>query len=155
MQNRQNQPRITPARLSTRIILPRKLLEKIIAHSRSALPNEACGLFAGHINEADKRVEEVYCLKNIDESPEHFSMSGEEQFAAIADMRKRGLTLLGNFHSHPSTPARPSEEDIRLAFDSSLSYIIVSLADAEPALKSFNINKNENSAAEETVEYTS
>ncbi|MDR1363175.1 MAG: M67 family metallopeptidase [Spirochaetaceae bacterium] len=138
------------------LILPRDMLEKIIARSRAALPNEACGLFAGLAESGGgvKKAETLYCLKNIDESPEHFSMSSEDQFAAIANIRERGLTLLGNFHSHPSTPARPSEEDIRLAFDSSLSYIIVSLAQAEPVVKSFIINKNEHTVIEEPIEYT-
>ncbi|MDR1149020.1 MAG: M67 family metallopeptidase [Spirochaetaceae bacterium] len=143
--------------IQPRLILPREMLEKIIAHSRAALPNEACGLIAGSadagVDGGIKKAEAVYCLKNVDESPEHFSMSSEEQFAAIADMRKRGLILLGNFHSHPSTPARPSEEDIRLAFDSTLSYLIVSLAQAGPVLKSFIINKNKDSVIEEAIEY--
>jgi proteasome lid subunit RPN8/RPN11 len=138
--------------IQPRLILPREMLEKIIAHSRAALPNEACGLIAS-VDGGVKKAEAVYCLKNVDESPEHFSMSSEEQFAAIADMRKRGLVLLGNFHSHPSTPARPSEEDIRLAFDSSLSYLIVSLAQAELVLKSFIINKNKDSVIEEAIDY--
>jgi proteasome lid subunit RPN8/RPN11 len=134
------------------LILGKELLEKITAHSRDALPNEACGLVAGIIDEAGiKRASEIYCLKNIDESREHFSMSSEEQFAAVADMRRRGIVLLGNFHSHPATPARPSEEDIRLAFDRSLSYLIISLAGPEPVLKSFIIDKNGHSVTEEDV----
>jgi proteasome lid subunit RPN8/RPN11 len=134
------------------LILGKELREKIISHSRSALPNEACGLLAGLIDGAGvKNIAEIYRLKNIDESPLHFSMSSEEQFAAIADIRRRGLALLGNFHSHPSTPARPSEEDIRLAFDRSLSYLIVSLARSEPVLKSFIIDKNGHSVVEEEL----
>jgi proteasome lid subunit RPN8/RPN11 len=66
-------------------------------------------------------------------------MVPEDQLRAISDIRKKGWTLLGHFHSHPTTPARPSEEDIRLAFDPSLSYIIISLQEAEPVLKSFSI----------------
>ncbi|MDR0409858.1 MAG: M67 family metallopeptidase [Spirochaetaceae bacterium] len=136
------------------LILPRDILEKIITHSRGALPNEACGLIAGHADGGVKKCEAVYLLKNADESPEHFSISSEEQFSAVADMRKHGFMLLGNFHSHPTTPPRPSEEDIRLAFDCSLSYMILSLSEAEPVLKSFIIDKNEHSVIEETVEYT-
>jgi proteasome lid subunit RPN8/RPN11 len=64
-------------------------------------------------------------------------------------MRKNGWTLLGNFHSHPATPARPSAEDIRLAFDPSLSYVIISLEAEEPVIKSFTIQKGR--AAEETL----
>jgi proteasome lid subunit RPN8/RPN11 len=132
------------------LILGREHFEQILAHARAGLPNESCGLFAGEISGEVKTVKAVYCLKNTDASPEHFSMAPEDQFAVIKDIRKKGLTLLGNFHSHPATPARPSEEDIRLAFDPSLSYIIISLKDPEPVLKSFIIRAG--TASEEPVQ---
>jgi len=113
--------------------------ESILAYAFAGLPNEACGLLAGERNEDKKIVKKVYFLRNIDESPEHFSMEPKEQFRAISDMRGLGLILLGNFHSHPSSPARPSGEDIRLAFDPSLSYLIVSLKNGKPQMKSFLI----------------
>jgi proteasome lid subunit RPN8/RPN11 len=122
----------------------------MIAQARAALPNEGCGLLAGTIDGDIKAVREVYCLKNTDESPEHFSMAPEDQFRVIGDIRKKGLALLGNFHSHPATPARPSEEDKRLAFDPSLSYVIISLKDGEPVLKSFAVK--EGNAEEEAIE---
>jgi proteasome lid subunit RPN8/RPN11 len=131
------------------LILPQELHDEIIAHARVGLPNEACGLLAGETAGDEKLVQAVYCLNNTDQSPEHFSMAPEDQFKAISDMRKKGYVLLGNFHSHPSTPARPSEEDIRLAFDPALSYVIVSLKDPEPVLKSFGIRGG--IAEEETV----
>ncbi|PIU47526.1 MAG: hypothetical protein COS94_06795, partial [Candidatus Hydrogenedentes bacterium CG07_land_8_20_14_0_80_42_17] len=46
---------------------------------------------------------------------------------------------LGVYHSHPATPARPSQEDIKLAFDPSISYVIISLAEKDPVAKSFLI----------------
>jgi proteasome lid subunit RPN8/RPN11 len=132
--------------------LPPELYRLIVDHARAELPNEACGLLAGEVFGEVKTVKAVYCLKNIDESPEHFSMSEEDQFKAVGDFRKKGLTLLGNFHSHPATPARPSTEDIRLALDHSLSYVIVSLMDdAAPTLKSFLIRGK--GAKEETVRW--
>ena len=55
-------------------------------------------------------------------------------------MRKNGFGPLGNWHSHPESPSRPSEEDKRLAFDSKASYMILSLMDREnPVLNSFKI----------------
>jgi len=125
--------------------------EKMLAHARAALPNEGCGLLAGVIEGEARVVRGVYGLANTDASPEHFSMAPEEQFAAVADMRQKGWRLLGNFHSHPATPARPSDEDKRLAFDPSLSYVIISLAGREAVLKSFRIDKGAMSAAEEEV----
>jgi len=54
-------------------------------------------------------------------------------------MRANSWLPLGNFHSHPSTPARQSKEDIRLAYDPSASYLILSLAEDIPVLKAFGI----------------
>ncbi|MDR1472161.1 MAG: M67 family metallopeptidase [Synergistaceae bacterium] len=111
----------------------------ILAHATNSLPNESCGLIAGRTEGGVKIVERVYALSNADESGEHFTIDPREQLAAVKDMRARGVSPLGNFHSHPDTPARPSEEDIRLARDPSASYMILSLAEGAPTLKSFHI----------------
>lgn len=113
--------------------------QAMVAHAEAGLPNEACGLIAGKVRGNLKVVEKVYLLSNPDRSPEHFSVDQKEQLAGIRDMRARGLVLLGNFHSHPHSPARPSEEDIRLAFDPKVSYIIISLAEEIPVMKAFEI----------------
>jgi len=114
--------------------------EKILAHAVDNLPEEACGLIAGRIEGGDKHIEKVYLLTNIDHSNEHFSLDPKEQLAAIKDMRANGLSPLGNWHSHPESPSRPSEEDKRLAYDSRASYLILSLMDREhPVLNSFHI----------------
>lgn len=112
---------------------------QLLEHAQMELPNEACGLLAGHFQNDDTFIEKVYPLSNVDQSPEHFSMDPKEQLAAIKDMRGLGLALLGNFHSHPNTLARPSPEDIRLAHDPSASYLILSLAGETPVLKAFHI----------------
>jgi proteasome lid subunit RPN8/RPN11 len=65
-------------------------------------------------------------------------------------MRANGLTPLGNWHSHPESPARPSEEDKRLAYDPTVNYLILSLMNAdEPVLKAFDINKEREVTVEE------
>lgn len=125
------------------ITLTKKQMEEMLTHARQALPNEACGLLGGRKEGDDRWVERVYLLNNLDQSPEHFSMDPREQLTAVKDMRKNGWVMLGNFHSHPATPARPSAEDKRLAFDSSLSYLIISLAEPQkPVCKSFLIKKD-------------
>lgn len=113
--------------------------DAIVAHAKAGLPNEACGLIAGTADGEEKRIEKVFLLTNADQSPEHFTISPKEQLGAIKEMRALGLSPLGNFHSHPSTPSRPSLEDIRLAFDPAASYLILSLAGEEPVLKAFEI----------------
>lgn len=118
--------------------------EKLLSHAKKELPNEACGLIAGTMTDNEKIIEEVYLLTNIDHSNEHFSLDPKEQLAAVKDMRGKGLIPLGNWHSHPESPSRPSEEDKRLAYDSSASYLILSLMDRNnPVLNSFHIENNE------------
>lgn len=123
------------------VIISKEDYEKIIAHAVSELPNEACGLIAGKITDGDKHIEKVYLLTNIDKSNEHFSLDPKEQLAAVKDMRALGLAPLGNWHSHPESPSRPSEEDKRLAYDKTASYLILSLVDRDnPVLNSFHID---------------
>ncbi|MDR1540693.1 MAG: M67 family metallopeptidase [Clostridiales bacterium] len=121
------------------IIISRRDFDSISLHASQSLPNEACGLIAGTYENGMKIIRKVYLLENKDLSPEHFSIEPRRQLACIKDMRTLNLSPLGNFHSHPSTPARPSEEDIRLALDPKASYLIMSLMEDEPVLKSFSI----------------
>ena len=122
------------------IKLSKEDFEKILKHAEKELPDEACGLIAGEKVGNDKIIKKVYLLTNIDHSNEHFSLDPKEQLAAIKDMRANGFVPLGNWHSHPESPSRPSEEDKRLAYDSTASYMILSLMGREnPVLNSFKI----------------
>lgn len=111
-------------------------VEKIFEHGEKERPIEACGYLAGRDNEIIKN----YPMLNADESPEHFSLEPAEQFAVIRKIRQEGLELLASYHTHPASPARPSDEDIRLAFDTRLIYVIASLADGHRRIKAFKIN---------------
>jgi proteasome lid subunit RPN8/RPN11 len=124
----------------------------MLEHARVCLPNEACGLIAGGVKGEVKEVEKVYALDNPDASPEHFSITPKAQLEAIRDMRSLGLAPLGSFHSHPSTPARPSGEDILLAYDPAASCCILSLAGEEPVLKCFRIERATGKTWDENIE---
>ena len=128
------------------------LYDDIVKWAREHLPEEACGLIAGSTDGDIKKIEKVYLLTNIDHTNEHFSMDPREQLAAVKDMRSNGLTMLGNWHSHPESPSRPSEEDKRLAYDPTVNYLILSLMDRDqPVLKAFDIDKEKNVTIEELV----
>ena len=131
-----------------RISLKNSDYEKILAYAKEQLPDEACGLIAGTEKADDdgtvteRTIEEVYLLTNTDHSNEHFSMDPAEQLSAVKDMRAKGLKPLGNWHSHPESPSRPSEEDIRLSFDSKATYMILSLMDHDaPVFNAFHTEK--------------
>jgi proteasome lid subunit RPN8/RPN11 len=117
------------------LVISKAVYDQIIAHANADLPNEACGYLAGTNNE----VSVAYELTNVDHSIDHFSFDPAEQFKAIKDARSKDLEIVANYHSHPSSPARPSIEDIRLAYDPTISYVIVSLMAYIPVVKSFKI----------------
>jgi len=89
-------------------------------------------------------------MTNTDHSPEHFSFDPSEQFQALRTARSQGFELIANYHSHPETPSRPSVEDIRLAYDPDILYLILSLAGEIPVLKAFRIQNG--ISVEETIE---
>ncbi len=119
--------------------ITRNIVDQLFDHAISGLPEEVCGYLAGK----DRDVQIHFPLTNIDHSPEHFSFDPAEQFRVVREVRKAGQVIIANYHSHPETPARPSEEDIRLAFDPEISYVIISLASEVPDIKSFRIRNGE------------
>ena len=130
------------------IRIPAYIIDGIIAQAINELPNEACGLLVGSGSDVLKQ----YSLTNIDRSPEHFSFDPAEQFQVFREARTDGREIIANYHSHPETPSRPSEEDIRLAYDPNILYLIVSLAAEVPVLKAFNIQNGV--STEVTIEVT-
>ena len=119
--------------------ISQQIINNLFDHAKTGLPEEVCGYLAG----TGREVTRQFRLTNIDHSNEHFSFDPKEQFQVVREVRKAGLEILANYHSHPETPARPSQEDIRLAFDPNISYVIVSLAAEIPDIKSFGIKGGE------------
>jgi proteasome lid subunit RPN8/RPN11 len=75
----------------------------------------------------------------MDESGIHFTFDPQDQFDALREMRTSGLKPKAVYHSHPTTPARLSDEDIRLAVDPNISYVVISLNGDRPIVKSFTV----------------
>jgi len=113
----------------------KQIVEQLMSHAKKEVPLEACGYLAakGGIITA------LYEMRNVDKSGEHFSFDPKEQFAAARDARTKGLEICAVYHSHPASPARPSEEDIRLAHDPQIFHVIVSLAKGSEDIKAFMI----------------
>jgi proteasome lid subunit RPN8/RPN11 len=121
------------------IYLHSDLFNKMAEYARQHLPKESCGLIAGTTDDRGRHISRIYFLDNIDDAEDHFTLDPRDQLNAIKDMRARGLSPLGNWHSHPESPSRPSEEDILLAHDPNASYLIISFMSDAPVLNSFHI----------------
>lgn len=112
--------------------------DAVFAHARACAPEECCGLFAG-ADLASGKVAEVHCCTNADASPVTYRIGSDEQFATFRDVERRGLEVVGCFHSHVRSAAEPSRTDIDQAFYPEWIYAIVSLREDEPALRAFRI----------------
>ena len=115
------------------------IFEQIVIHARREAPVEACGYIAAK----DGVLLRAYELTNTDHSPEHFTFDPKAQFAGVKSARNDGLEAAAVYHSHPASPARPSKEDISLAFDADKLYVIVSLLGGRETVKGFWIRNGQ------------
>ena len=109
------------------MIIPQQVIDELIEQARRDAPDESCGYLLGERTDEGDVVTENYWMENIDHSPEHFAFAPKDQFAALKYARNKGLKILANWHSHPTSPSRPSQEDLRLANDPTIRYAILSL----------------------------
>ena len=123
----------------------------MVAHARDQYPLEACGLIAGLSGPGQREITLALPLKNMAQSRARFDIDPRAHLEAIKSIRAQGLVTLGNYHSHPETPARPSAEDLKLYRDPSALYLILSLESRTPILKAFRLAERdgEKSFAEE------
>jgi [CysO sulfur-carrier protein]-S-L-cysteine hydrolase len=113
--------------------------EQLLGQARTESPLECCGYLAG----TGDTISRAFPMENKDKSPVHYTFDPAEQFKVIKEIRKNNLHILGVYHSHPKSPASPSEEDIRLAYDPEIRYVIVSLVEGEKSVRCFTIIKGE------------
>jgi len=115
----------------------------IVGHCYDGLPDEACGMLAGRLQAGtllpDGRVEAVYTCRNADASAKTYTVDSRDLIRALRDADSKGLELIGVFHSHTHTDAWPSPTDVRQAAEPNWLYVIVSLKDGDPVLRSFRI----------------
>ncbi len=117
--------------------LPRLAYQQIIGHAYDGLPLEACGLLAG--DAPSGRVEVFYPTTNVAASSKLYTVDPKEHLRADRDAEQRGLEIIGVVHSHTHTDAYPSPTDVAQAPDPGWHYVIVSLRQEAPVLRSFRI----------------
>jgi len=112
--------------------IPKPILQAIEEHARAAYPEECCGFLLGHSG-TPRRIDESRRASNVatENRARRYTIDPLELLHADDGARKRGLELIGIYHSHPDHPAAPSEYD-RSRAASWLSYVIVSVVDRVP-----------------------
>jgi proteasome lid subunit RPN8/RPN11 len=116
------------------------LVEALVAHARAEYPNEMCGVIVGDRSAADGgRALRWEPARNRAASPLRYDIHPDDLYRLTVATDDAGEVFWGIVHSHTHSPPRPSLTDVGLAFYADALYILVSLADPEPALAAWRI----------------
>ena len=110
---------------------------RMVGHCLDGLPLEACGLLGGQPNPARALV--CYPTGNAAASAKLYTVEPRDFLRADRDAEGRGMEIIGVFHSHTHTDAYPSPTDVAQAPDPGWHYVLVSLRDIAPVVRSFRI----------------
>ena len=132
--------------------IPHALLNQIHAHLEVGYPNEACGVMLGK----DGNVTEVVHAGNerTDSARNRYLIDPLAYMKIERSADKRGLQVLGIYHSHPDVAARPSQFDLDHAWPN-LSYLIVSVCKGKAVeTNSWLLREDRSQFDQEAVEIT-
>lgn len=109
----------------------------IIGHAYDGLPDEACGLLIGDAGRSTAPI--FHPTKNAAGSSRVYSIGPRDFLDADEAADAAGLAIVGVVHSHTHTDPYPSPTDVEQAPDPDLHYVIVSLRDDAPMMRSYRI----------------
>jgi proteasome lid subunit RPN8/RPN11 len=117
--------------------LARDVYARMVGHCYDGLPLEACGLIGG--DPAQAKASLCYPTGNAAASARLYVVDPLDHLRADRDAEKRGQEIIGVFHSHTHTDAYPSPTDVAQAPDPGWHYVLVSLRDLAPVVRSYRI----------------
>jgi [CysO sulfur-carrier protein]-S-L-cysteine hydrolase len=109
--------------------------DDLVEHARESAPNECCG----YMRLGNGAVEEVFRAENLRNSPYGYELDAKSLLRANElDDEGFGVAV---YHSHPRSPAEPSQTDINLAQYPHWLQVIVTLAgrDGGPEVRAWRI----------------
>jgi proteasome lid subunit RPN8/RPN11 len=93
-----------------KIILPKELLAKLVAHAKKSSPNESVSMISGTIKDRVAFAEKVYTPENIDQSTTTFTVDPLTLLKIYTEIEEEGRILVAIYHTHPAPP-QPSGTD--------------------------------------------
>ena len=145
--------------VTDRLVLPIALREELLEYARQGDPDEVCGILGGRSGSVTRvfpvrnTADEVDASRDVfrDRSsgvatagrrPVHYYMDPRDQLRVYNELDELELDVVGYYHSHTHSEARPSPTDIRLATDLSPYYVLVSLTHS-PGVRAWRIIKRD------------
>src|SRR5262245_30908800 len=116
------------------------LVAALVQHARAEYPNEMCGVIVGDRPAGDGGAPLRWePARNRAASPLRYDIHPDDLYRLTVETDDAGEVFWAIVHSHTHSAPRPSLTDIGLAFYADALYVLVSLADPEPALAAWRI----------------
>ncbi len=135
------------------IEIPSEVLRQIYADGEAAYPEEGAGFLFGKSGEV-RQVKAIMNLPNArEESARHsrYLITPQDMLQAERESEKKGMEILGVYHSHPDHPNRPSEYDLEWAMPW-FSYVITSVHDGRALdCRSWQLKDDRSGFSEEKI----
>lgn len=103
--------------------------DRIRQHGEETYPHECCGVLLGHIEEGVNTVIDAVSAENTrsDSAHNRYHIAPQELIRIQQQARRRGLDIVGFYHSHPDHPAQWSKTDLEEAHWVGCSYVITAV----------------------------
>jgi len=117
--------------------LSRDIYMEMVGHCLSGLPDEGCGLLVGSYGGGEAT--HIFPTENAAASALIYEIDPKEMLGVDRAAQALGADIMGVFHSHTHTDAYPSPTDVAQALDPGWHYVLVSLRDTHPVVRSYSI----------------
>ena len=112
-------------KVNLRLALQREIFDQM----ESSYPNEGGGFLLGSVQDGTVTVQAIMQVENTfaeEEQYHRYAMTPQDWMRLEDEADERGLSLIGYYHSHPDSPAIPSEYDREHALPNFV-YVITSV----------------------------
>jgi proteasome lid subunit RPN8/RPN11 len=131
------------------LLLEKRFHDEMVAHALEGYPLEVCGLLSGT---ADGVVNAIHRADNLARSSRVYSLDPRAMLRADREAEAAGGQVIGVYHSHTHTDAKPSPTDVAQAPDPDWHYVLVSLRDDHPSVRSWTIRDGKTEEEEVAVQ---
>ncbi len=123
----------------------RPALDAVFAHALEERPRECCGVLIGKGDTILRAVR----ARNLSDNPKRFVLDPADHIQARRAARDEDLDVLGFYHSHPMSPAAPSETDLAEVTYTDAVHLIVGMLEGVAEARLFRLTND--AAAEEPL----
>ena len=88
---------------------------EMVQHAEATYPNECVGVMLGLTHDDAKTVQTALRMENVNPGSQRdrYVLDSRDLLAADAEARRRGLDVIGIYHSHPDCDAYFSSTDLK------------------------------------------